>query len=84
MEQLLSGHRISYLVTEVNSFLLEPLGIPRDALRRALAEHGYSCFRVKEGLFGRPRLREVTGSGKPDPDAEYLFVATGLPIPQDT
>lgn len=81
MQRLLSEHRIGYLVAEVNAFLLDPLGIPRDALRQALLEHGYRCFSVREGTFGHVRIREVSDPAASDRDAEYFFVAPGMPVP---
>ncbi len=81
MRRLLAEHRIGYLVAEVNAFLLDPLGIPRDALRQAMAEHGYRCYRVGEGAFGHARLRQITSPAASNRDAEYLFVSPELPQP---
>lgn len=81
MRQLLSEGRIDYLITEVNSFLLDPLGIPHDALRKTLTRMGYRCFQVREGAFGRPKLVDPETQRRPDEDSEYLFVSSGAPVP---
>jgi FkbM family methyltransferase len=81
MQRLLSDGRVDYLITEVNSFLLDPLGIPHDALRAILASFGYRCFQIREGAFGRPQLVDPTKQRRPDKDAEYLFVSKDASVP---
>ena len=81
MQRLLGDGRIDYLITEVNSFLLDPLGIPHDALRKTLASLGYRCFQIREASFGRPKLVDPTKQKHPDRDAEYLFVSKNADVP---
>jgi FkbM family methyltransferase len=81
MQRLLGAGRVDYLITEVNSFLLDPLGVPHDALRTTLAGLGYRCFQIREASFGHPKLVDPTKQRHPDRDAEYLFVSKNADVP---
>jgi FkbM family methyltransferase len=76
MRRLLSEHRISYLISEVNPTLLHAAGGTGEMIRAILQEFGYRCYSI--GLLGR--LRPVT-SPLPEIERDYLFVAPLAPLP---
>jgi FkbM family methyltransferase len=85
MRQLLSEHRISYLICELSTILLDKLGIPYSAMYEALHEHGYSCYHIN-GYIGFARsehlnLVATSFEDKPAEHGDYLFVAPRMPIP---
>ena len=47
MRQLLSKHRISYLICESCTIFLDQMGIPYSAMQEALSEYNYSCYLIK-------------------------------------
>lgn len=84
MHQLLSEHRVSYLICELNTTLLDKLGIPHSAMRVALQNYGYSCYYINcyKGFARTEHLALVDTSLGETPDlyGDYLFVAPGMPV----
>ncbi len=86
MRHLLSKHRISYLVCELNLALLDKLGISYSAMRETLHEHGYGCYFINYYAgFARMEHMDLVDTSHVDSSnlayGEYLFAAPGVPIP---
>ncbi|MGH2516215.1 MAG: FkbM family methyltransferase [Ktedonobacterales bacterium] len=81
MASLLRERRIEYLCCEVNHFLLDNAGIPREALFSAMAGFGYTCFQIGENLRAMPPLHQETASAAVTHGGDYLFVAPGVAEP---
>lgn len=76
MTRLLTEQRVDYLVSEVNTFLLDALGIGPGSVLTRMHAHGYRCYAVGR----RGHLHEVEGSdpAEPVPFGDYLFVRPGI------
>jgi FkbM family methyltransferase len=87
MRLMLSEHRISYLICELSTILLDERGISYAAMQEALIEHGYSCFLIKSAgkwIGGEPVNLVATSLEEIRPmHGDYLFVAPGMTIPRD-
>jgi len=86
MQRLLAERRIAYLICELNTVLLDALGIPHSAIRQVLREYGYRCFYISHYIgFWRVEhvdLIDASHPGVSDRYGDYLFVAPGMPIPE--
>jgi FkbM family methyltransferase len=90
MQHLLSYHRISYLICELATTLLDKMGISYSAMQAALKEHGYRCYYIN-CYIGYTRMEHLHLVAIPFEDkpvepgdylyGDYLFVAPGMPIP---
>ena len=87
MRQMLSEHRISYLICELSTVLLDEMGIPYSTMQEALSEYSYSCYLIKctsewIGLesVDLVALREKTTIPI---HGDYLFAAPGMAIPRN-
>ncbi len=87
MRQLLSKHRISYLVCELSKILLDKMGIPYSAMQEALSEYGYSCYLIKcdTAWIGAEPVNLVATSLEDilPIHGDYLFVAPGMTLPRN-
>ncbi len=87
MRKMLSEHRISYLICELSTILLDEMGIPYSAMQEALSEHGYSCYLIKCGgawIGVEPVDLVATSLEDTLPiHGDYLFVAPGMTIPRN-
>lgn len=81
MERLLSQRAIDYLVCELNTALLDALGIPHAALRETLASHGYRAYYLRPRLRGPLYLIDTEQMDDPERYGDYLFVAPTMPQP---
>ncbi len=84
MHRLLSERRISYLICELNTFLLDGLGIPYSAMRKALSDHDYRCYYINSYIgFARMEhmdLVDISLVDMPDLYGDYLFAAPTMPV----
>lgn len=82
MQRLLFEQRIDYLVCELNTVLLDALGLSYTLMREALTAHGYRTYYLRtRRLRGPLYLEDIATLEPPDRYGDYLFVAPHLPAP---
>ena len=87
MRKMLSAHKISYLICELNLALLDKLNISYSAIREALHEYGYKCYYINHFIgFARIEHVDLVDTSFIDKSCllygDYLFAAPGMPVPR--
>lgn len=79
MSHLLSEQRVDYVLSEVNTFLLDALGLPYDGVWLRMRSYGYRGYSI--GPHGELREIQAHEAGSQFAPGDYLFVRNGLRSP---